>query len=39
MRAVLEEHGLRGTYKHRGSVWRIAAHERLEAMPESTSPS
>jgi hypothetical protein len=39
MRAVLEEHGLRRTYKHRGSVWRIAAHERLEAMPESTAPS
>jgi 2-polyprenyl-3-methyl-5-hydroxy-6-metoxy-1,4-benzoquinol methylase len=39
MRAVLEEHGLQRTYKHRGSVWRIAAHERLEAMPESTSPS
>jgi hypothetical protein len=39
MRAVLEEHGLHRTYEHRGSVWRIAAHERLNPRPGSTSPA
>ena len=39
MRAVLEEHGLHRTYEHRGSVWRVAAHERLRPMPDSTSPT
>ena len=28
MRAVLEKHGLRKAYEHRGLVWRIAAFER-----------
>jgi magnesium-protoporphyrin O-methyltransferase len=35
MRTVLEEHGLHRTYEYRGSVWRIAAHERLDPRPES----
>src|SRR5262245_15930840 len=39
MRAVLEEHGLHRTYEHRGSIWRIAAHERLASRQESTSPA